>query len=112
MQIISCVSCGTVLGYVRQDNFFSREPGDESPYITVDDTLKIQRKNKRSPSFSISDTDNQVCPVCQGRTTMPAGFYTEGATEPEQCRSCSGQGYISVGKYLICPNCGQENGIF
>lgn len=41
-----------------------------------------------------------VCPVCQGRRTVPPGFYGfywgSGATnaEPEPCRSCDGTGVV------------------
>lgn len=41
------------------------------------------------------------CPVCNGRGTMPNGFYmgTQGQwsttnASPEQCRSCNGKGII------------------
>ena len=40
------------------------------------------------------------CPVCEGKGSLPAGFYMQvpcgslSSTLPEQCRSCSGQGII------------------
>lgn len=39
----------------------------------------------------------ELCPVCQGRQTVPAGFYSPSITTnaaPEVCRSCNGLGYI------------------
>ena len=39
-----------------------------------------------------------LCPVCQGRGTVPSGFYSMGTLSsnvtPEQCRSCFGQGIV------------------
>ena len=39
-----------------------------------------------------------VCPVCQGRTTLPAGFYDDVAAPSsatrETCRTCHGQGVL------------------
>jgi hypothetical protein len=44
-----------------------------------------------------------LCPVCNGRGTVPAGFYDPGLgctnTSAEKCRSCQGQGYILVYDY-------------
>ena len=38
------------------------------------------------------------CPVCDGRGSVPAGFYspanTTGSANPEPCRSCGGQGVL------------------
>jgi len=40
------------------------------------------------------------CPVCEGRGTVPHGFYsheemgTDASTAPETCRTCNGQGVI------------------
>jgi DnaJ-class molecular chaperone len=37
------------------------------------------------------------CPVCEGRGSVHAGFYTGGVssdTSPVQCRVCSGKGVI------------------
>ena len=40
------------------------------------------------------------CPVCQGRTIVPAGFYNRASitvavsTEPEPCRSCGQTGIV------------------
>jgi hypothetical protein len=36
------------------------------------------------------------CPVCQGRGTVPAGFYhgISASTNPEQCKSCAGSGVL------------------
>lgn len=40
------------------------------------------------------------CPVCLGRTIVPAGFYTStgdtwtSGSVPESCRACSGTGVI------------------
>lgn len=43
----------------------------------------------------------QVCPVCQGRQTVPAGFYSHGRSStsamPETCRSCDGKGFVVTG---------------
>lgn len=39
----------------------------------------------------------ELCPVCQGRQTLPTGFYgpfDATSIAPEQCRSCNGLGYI------------------
>lgn len=36
------------------------------------------------------------CPVCEGRGTVPAGFYTAGATDAETCRTCGGSGMVVV----------------
>lgn len=39
----------------------------------------------------------ELCPVCQGRQTVPPGFYTPIGTSSlaaERCRSCDGLGYI------------------
>lgn len=46
----------------------------------------------------------EICPVCLGKQSVPNGFYmaigtnTYGTTStcPEQCRSCSGLGYIYI----------------
>ena len=39
-----------------------------------------------------------LCPVCQGRGTVPTGFYSPtGSTSnvtPEQCRTCQGFGMV------------------
>lgn len=40
-----------------------------------------------------------LCPVCQGRGTVPANFYnpelnTNTSAAYEKCRSCIGAGYI------------------
>ena len=39
-----------------------------------------------------------LCPVCQGRGVVPAGFYGLGnltsSLTPEQCRTCSGFGIV------------------
>lgn len=40
-----------------------------------------------------------VCPVCQGRRTLPIGFYglydsMTSSGPPEPCRSCNGSGVI------------------
>jgi len=41
----------------------------------------------------------QKCPVCEGRKTVPAGFYSgtekEGSTERETCQTCFGTGTIN-----------------
>lgn len=38
------------------------------------------------------------CPVCDGRGTVSAGFYSPGGyawtTSPEKCRACDGTGVI------------------
>lgn len=37
----------------------------------------------------------QTCPVCEGRQTVPAGFYREStAAAPEPCRTCAGRGVL------------------
>lgn len=37
----------------------------------------------------------QTCPVCEGRQTVPVGFYREStAAAPEPCRTCSGSGVL------------------
>ena len=39
-----------------------------------------------------------LCPVCQGKGTVPAGFYGHGdltsTLTPEQCRTCQGFGMV------------------
>jgi len=41
-----------------------------------------------------------TCPVCQGRGSVPMGFYnpnnqgTANSTAPDQCRSCAGTGVV------------------
>ena len=41
------------------------------------------------------------CPVCQGRGTLPAGFYSRARTlsntAPETCKTCNGQGIVWAG---------------
>ena len=40
----------------------------------------------------------EKCPVCQGKTEMPASFYDDlGNDGLVECRSCKGKGYILVG---------------
>jgi len=40
------------------------------------------------------------CPVCQGKGTLPPGFYEHGDsvtrsdTTPDPCKTCDGLGYI------------------
>lgn len=36
------------------------------------------------------------CPVCEGRGTVPCGFYSSGSnnTGPERCRSCGETGFL------------------
>jgi hypothetical protein len=36
------------------------------------------------------------CPVCEGKQTVPLGFYETGHLEVERqkCRSCDGKGYL------------------
>ena len=43
-----------------------------------------------------------LCPVCQGRGNLPAGFYgvMSSSTSPEQCRACHGAGVIIVAASL------------
>jgi DnaJ-class molecular chaperone len=48
-------------------------------------------------------THVEKCPVCEGRGTVPHGFYdtTNGewistSIVPEKCRSCDGRGYVVV----------------
>jgi len=39
----------------------------------------------------------QVCPVCEGRGEVAAGFYMDSTTSaPEKCKSCWGCGYIVI----------------
>ena len=43
----------------------------------------------------------QRCPVCEGRGTMPGGFYARSScvsidAKLEICKSCNGKGYIRV----------------
>ncbi len=37
-----------------------------------------------------------ACPICEGRETMPAGFYRDVAEDkgPQQCRACKGKGLV------------------
>ena len=39
-----------------------------------------------------------LCPVCMGKGTVPAGFYSHGdltsTLTPEQCRTCQGFGMV------------------
>lgn len=46
----------------------------------------------------------QVCPVCNGRQTVPAGFYSHGVlgrigtnAAPQECRTCNGSGMVAMG---------------
>jgi len=64
-----------------------------------------------------------LCPVCNGNGLVSAGFYkhpgdhpewTSGTTDPEQCRSCGGKGWVEVRTGIYgdydedkCPICGQ-----
>lgn len=45
-------------------------------------------------------SDAKRCPVCDGRGSVPAGFYTpgQGATDTasETCRTCGGNGMVVV----------------
>lgn len=47
------------------------------------------------------------CPVCEGRTTVPAGFYSLGPSTTnaaaETCRACDGRGIVwdCVGQYHV-----------
>ncbi len=40
----------------------------------------------------------QKCPVCEGRGTLPCGFYAPAmatsSVSPEICKTCNGQGII------------------
>lgn len=47
----------------------------------------------------------QKCPVCFGKTQVPAGFYdftsyqsTSNARLPETCKSCGGKGIVMVAR--------------
>lgn len=58
------------------------------------------------------------CPVCEGRGTVPNGFYFGGgystSTTPETCRSCNGKGYILVEGNTVpkgCFNCSLNDGL-
>jgi hypothetical protein len=56
------------------------------------------------PQWSIQQTPSPwqivACPVCQGRMTVPAGFYSHGSgvtsTAPEPCQSCDGRGLLKM----------------
>jgi hypothetical protein len=40
-----------------------------------------------------------ICPVCNGRGTVGAGFYTGGLSSDaanQTCRSCDGRGYLTI----------------
>lgn len=43
----------------------------------------------------------QCCPVCEGRMTVPAGFYSRmgvsGSLNPETCQTYDGKGVLKVG---------------
>lgn len=53
------------------------------------------------PPIRIEQARWQKCPVCLGKTTVPAGFYAPAGYEkfvtslcPETCRSCDGKGIV------------------
>ena len=55
-----------------------------------------------------------LCPVCQGRQTVPPGFYSlidTTSLAAEKCRSCNGLGYIvlSVSSISIWDSQGAES---
>ena len=80
-----------------------------------------------------------ICPVCEGKGHVPAGFYSTNAaptvvnTSPEICKSCGGKGVIfdsdtfinpftmqepynkylneSVTSFNSCSNCGNNDGM-
>ena len=61
----------------------------------------------------------ELCPVCEGRGLVKAGFYfTSGnpylvltGDSPEKCRSCDGKGYIVVDiEHYEPKNTAGENG--
>jgi hypothetical protein len=45
------------------------------------------------------------CPVCEGRGSMPRGFYDRSTTvsslEPEQCRACRGCGIVWASEHDV-----------
>lgn len=43
-----------------------------------------------------SQKQAQVCPVCNGKQTVPAGFYGDNSTAANDvtCRSCGGRGIV------------------
>lgn len=47
------------------------------------------------------------CPVCNGRGTVPPGFYDDGTTTDvrQTCRACGGKGVIIVPEPSIYPSC-------
>jgi len=67
LQIINCVNCGTQLGQVNQSGeVFNRQPGDNDPYAKVDEAMKVHRKSKRKPTFTMrgGQKKTMTCPNC------------------------------------------------
>lgn len=78
------------------EQFSGMTPGT---YRIVDGELfKVDPGSPPEPPKKIPHT----CPVCKGRGKVPQGFYTAigandwavSSTEPEQCRSCRGSGFL------------------
>lgn len=58
------------------------------------------------PKTTTKEQKPYRCPVCNGRGTVPNGFYRSTGdvivsytTEPEVCRTCSGKGIVWYDKY-------------
>lgn len=67
MQIITCTRCGTQLGQINQNKeVFDRQPGDDDPYVQVDEAMKVHRREKRSPLFTLRGKQKKTitCPNC------------------------------------------------
>ena len=71
-------------------NLYAKDP----PWIWHDGGVRVHTTTSKA----------QTCPVCLGKTTMPASFYdppTPGTsaptiTAPVQCKSCFGRGIVYV----------------
>lgn len=55
----------------------------------------------RHSTYTFPPKQVHRCPVCEGRGTVPHGFYSAfGAltnnTAPETCKSCEGKGYVAI----------------
>ena len=48
------------------------------------------------PPMQIAARPPALCPVCQGKQTVSAGFYMDGGTSAarEKCRTCNGKGVV------------------
>lgn len=65
MQLINCAQCGELLGYIKANGVYKKEPGDDDPAVVVDDALKVRRKEKHLPDLKYGDECFLTCPKCK-----------------------------------------------